>query len=177
MRGQISDQDLTDYALDELHPEERLYVESMLAVSEECRNDVYEMIEMGQMLDEGFEAEEEMAPALLTDEQRQKLVQFRSRVPVWQRAVALAGMAACAALAAAHPAFWRVENPRSRVVQASKMVADAVAPANVNLANSISNLRALADDTTSWFPTAAEVCTPPSWLENSQVTTLGDMTQ
>ena len=55
MRGKISDQDLTDYALDELDPHERLYVESMLAVSEECRADVYDLIEYGQMIEEGFE--------------------------------------------------------------------------------------------------------------------------
>jgi anti-sigma factor RsiW len=74
MRGRISDQDLTDYALNELQPEERLYVESMLAVSEECRNDVYEMIEMGQLLEEGFEREEGRVPAMLTREQRSRLL-------------------------------------------------------------------------------------------------------
>ena len=42
MRGKISDQDLTNYALnDGLDSRERLYVESMLAVSEECRQDIY----------------------------------------------------------------------------------------------------------------------------------------
>ena len=58
MRGKISDQDLTDYALNELEPAQRLYVESMLAVSEECRNDVYEMIDLAMLLDQGFEREE-----------------------------------------------------------------------------------------------------------------------
>ena len=55
MRGKVSDQDLTDYALNELPPNERLYVESMLGVSEECRNDVYAMLEMGEMLKELLE--------------------------------------------------------------------------------------------------------------------------
>ncbi len=41
MRGKISDQDLTDYALNELQPESGSIVESMLAVSEECRHDIY----------------------------------------------------------------------------------------------------------------------------------------
>ncbi len=55
MRGKITDQDLTDYALNELPPNERLYVESMLGVSEECRGDVYQMLDLGEMLKEGFE--------------------------------------------------------------------------------------------------------------------------
>ena len=62
MRSEISDQDLTDYALNELGPEERLYVESMLAVSEECRNDVYEMIDMAMLLEKGFEREDGARP-------------------------------------------------------------------------------------------------------------------
>ena len=56
MRGKITDQDLTNYALnDGLEPSERLYVESMLAISEECRQDIYRNIEMSQMLETGFE--------------------------------------------------------------------------------------------------------------------------
>ena len=74
MRGKISDQDLTDYALNELPPEERLYVESMFAVSEECRHDVYEMIELTQLMEEGFERESSKVPTLLTQEQREKLL-------------------------------------------------------------------------------------------------------
>ena len=58
MRGKLSDQDLTNYALNELEARERLYVESMLAVSVECRDDVYQMIDVAQMLEEGFEREE-----------------------------------------------------------------------------------------------------------------------
>ena len=50
MRGRLTEQDLTDYALNELPPDERLYVESMLGVSEECRNDVVQMLELSEML-------------------------------------------------------------------------------------------------------------------------------
>jgi anti-sigma factor RsiW len=46
MRGRLTEQDLTDYALNELPPDERLYTESMLAVSEECRDDIYRMLEL-----------------------------------------------------------------------------------------------------------------------------------
>ena len=46
MRGKLSEQDLTNYALNEgLDPRERLYVESMLGASEPCRDDVYKMLE------------------------------------------------------------------------------------------------------------------------------------
>ena len=56
MRGKITDQDLTNYALnDGLEPSERLYVESMLAVSEECRNDVYQMIDVATLLEKSFD--------------------------------------------------------------------------------------------------------------------------
>ena len=50
MRGKLTDQDLTDYALNEMDAHQRLYVESMLAVSVECLNDVYEMLEVAHML-------------------------------------------------------------------------------------------------------------------------------
>ena len=55
MRGRLTEQDLTDYALNELPPDERLYVESMLGVSEECRNDIYQMLELSELLKEGME--------------------------------------------------------------------------------------------------------------------------
>ena len=71
MRGKITDQDLTNYALnDGLEPSERLYVESMLAISEECRQDIYRNIEMSQMLETGFERLHGAAP-MLTAEQRE----------------------------------------------------------------------------------------------------------
>ena len=64
MRGKVSDQDLTNYALNELSAEDRLYVESMLGISEECRHDVYQMLDLGEMLKEGFEGNEDAAALL-----------------------------------------------------------------------------------------------------------------
>ena len=77
MRGKLSDQDLTNYALNELESRERLYVESMLAVSVECRDDVYQTIDVAQMLEEGFERETVQVTAALTPQQRLALLTLR----------------------------------------------------------------------------------------------------
>jgi anti-sigma factor RsiW len=77
MRGKLAEQDLTDYALNELNDVDRLYVESMLAASEECRNDIVATIEMAQCLEEGFERElvfAERQDLALRNEQRLELV-------------------------------------------------------------------------------------------------------
>jgi anti-sigma factor RsiW len=152
MRGKISDQDLTDYALDELEPRERLYVESMLAVSEECRNDIYESIELAQMLEEGFEREEAKTPALLTMEQRQSLLRGTSspRRFVPMAAAALAA-AACAAFVVSHPTLWQIRDSQSAVAQVSTQVSnyvvDAVtSPDGDDLVSQFANFRQLSED-------------------------------
>lgn len=48
---------MTDYALDELDPRARGYVESLLAVSEEARQDVAGTIEVTRLLEAGYERE------------------------------------------------------------------------------------------------------------------------
>jgi anti-sigma factor RsiW len=171
MRGSISDQDLTDYALNELRPEERLYVESMLAVSEECRNDVYEMIEVAQLLERGFEAQEAKLPGMLTDEQRAKLLHIEETTPVWRTAAAVLGLAACVAFAltissvSANP---RTEGSVAQVsTQMSKLVTQAVMPEKVEFARSFNTLRAIAEDPSRWLPSemlgdASVICTPPT---------------
>jgi len=112
MRGKITDQDLTDYALNELPPSERLYVESMLGVSEECRGDVYQMLDLGEMLKEGFEEIERKdelgAELLLNEEQRAKVLD----VPRWnwmhffRQAAAIALLAAGTAFVASRPEIF-----------------------------------------------------------------------
>ena len=174
MRGKISDQDLTDYALNELAPEERLYLESMLAVSEECRHDVYEMIEMGQMLEEGYEREDdaEVIP-FLTAAQRTKVLHVKLGPPAWQRAVAVLGAAACAAFAIVHPGFWQVSNPDGRMAQVSTRVTDMMTNAvgSSQSGNFTTSIATLVGDTAEWIqaemPMAqpAVVCTPPSLFE------------
>lgn len=184
MRGKISDQDLTDYALNELPPEDRLYVESMLAVSEECRHDVYQMIELGQMLEEGYEAEEAKMPAMLTGEQRLKVLRFERTTPVWQKAAAVVGLAASVAFAVTHPEFWQIENPGAKVAKVSGKVSQIVATAvkpEVGFAAPLANIRAIAEESSNWIPAANEViepmvCTPPSnWLEGTPLTSISEI--
>lgn len=95
MRGKVTDQDLTDYALNELPPGERLYVESMLGISEECRDDVYRMIDLGEMLKEGLELEEDPT-FMLDDSQRNRVLD----VPVWTWSGVIRRVAAVALLGA-----------------------------------------------------------------------------
>jgi len=107
MRGRLTEQDLTDYALNELPPDERLYVESMLGISEECRNDVYQMLEIGEMLKEGMERNDSDA-LTLSAEQRAKVLE----VPAWhwrgilQKAAAILMLSAGTAFTATRPGFW-----------------------------------------------------------------------
>ena len=152
MRGKISDQDLTDYALNELEPRERLYVESMLAVSEECRNDIYESIELAQMLEEGFEREEAQTPALLTIEQRRALLRGHSspRRFVPMAAAALAA-AACAAFVVSQPGLWQIRDSQSAVAQVSTQVSNYVVEAMTSesgedLVSQLAGFRQLSED-------------------------------
>ena len=118
MRGKVTDQDLTNYALNELSPEERLYVESMLGVSEECRHDVYQMLDLGEMLKEGFEAREDAADLLLNHEQRDRVLtvpRFHWR-GFLQRAAAIALLATGLGYGLTRDEVWR---------RGSKNLADA----------------------------------------------------
>lgn len=120
MRGKVTDQDLTNYALNELPPEERLYVESMLAVSEECRGDVYQMIEMGELLKEGFEADVQGAKLLLNEEQRSKVL----TVPRWnwksvtRKVAAVAVLAGGLTFALTRPSFWQQGGTANQLAEA-----------------------------------------------------------
>ncbi len=106
MRGKLSDQDLTDYALNELGPEERLYVESMLAVSEECREDVYKTIDLGLMIEETFDREEGKISLALTAEQRMKLLDVRLPNRFLRRSATALAAAAAIALAFVSKDAW-----------------------------------------------------------------------
>lgn len=188
MRGKLSDQDLTNYALNELEARERLYVESMLAVSVECRDDVYQMIDVAQMLEEGFERETVKVTATLTPEQRQRLFlpKPRNRVLAFvNKAAATVSLAACVALALVGPEFLKQEkNVRSVAKMQSQMtdivstVSTVVSPGKEKVdISSLVNLQTLADDSSSWIQAASEalpqppavVCTPPSWLDSSDL--------
>jgi anti-sigma factor RsiW len=181
MRGKISDQDLTDYALDELDPHERLYVESMLAVSEECRADVYDLIEIGQMIDEGFDREGGKIESIaLTDEQRARLLTVRTNpFAIARTAAAVAAAAASVAFAIVHPAFLPDRGTAVHVAQVSRGVAQvvthAVAPANgAGMLASFDSLRAVIEDSSKWIPEAAPA-TPAEWLDIDAAPVIGTM--
>ena len=173
MRGKVSDQDLTDYALNELGPEERLYVESILAVSEECRNDVYETIETALLLDEGFEREDTRAPALaLTAEQRMALLNVRMPNRFWHRTAAVLAAAAAIALAFVHRDDWMPKGgPVSQVARVSHEVGDYMVQAvtaaeGEDFVNQLASFRKLTDEPGKWLPAqppaGASIAAPPA---------------
>ena len=127
MRGQISDQDLTDYALNELDPNERLYVESMLAVSDECRNDVYEMIDAAMMIEEGFEREDGVTSLALTTAQRQALLNVHMPSRYLQRTAAVLAAAAAVAFAFVNKDAWIPKMPTAQVARVSSQMSSYVA--------------------------------------------------
>jgi anti-sigma factor RsiW len=197
VRGNISDQDLTDYALNELSPTDRLYLESMLAVSEECREDIYKTIDLAQMLEEGFERDAlaaERQDLTLRSEQREKLVQphFTKRY-IARDILSALGLAACVTFAAMKLEsydFSRAQNAAGRMAQASSKAADVMSaavqsPETIDLAKSLEALRSLAEEgaklvpvSTDLLPEPPAICTPPTLImESAQLTNFGDMGQ
>jgi len=160
VRSQISDQDLTDYALNELGPDERLYVESMLAVSEECRNDIYETIDMAMLLEEGFEREDgrgSLGSLGLTPEQRQALLNVRVPNHFFRRTAAVFAAAAAVALAFVNKDQWLPKGPAAEVVRVSSQMTNYVAQAvsaaeGEDFVNQLSSFRKLTEDPAKWLP-------------------------
>ena len=147
MKHRLSQQDITDYALNELSPSDRLYVESMMLSSEALRNDASEMMEMARSLEQGFRADFSALEFSLDAGRRSKIVQH---IPssTWQSAgklaAAFAALAACVAFSLAAPVIWTMAH-RSEV-SASKTV-----PA-VSLKNSVSALsNGGGSPETGWF--------------------------
>jgi anti-sigma factor RsiW len=184
VRGKFSDQDLTDYALNELEPADRLYIESMLAVSEECRNDVYRTIELAQTIESGFERDAASIQDLcLKPAQRANLTRphYTGRYLLREAASAI-GLAACVAFAIT--AFGHVNRANAnssagRVAQdvstkVSATVAQAVqSPESVDMKSAFESLRAMVSDPSNWLPLSegmpkpAELCTPPTFILES----------
>ena len=195
MRAHISEQDLTDYALNELDPHQRIYVESMLAVSEECRNDVYKMIELSQLLEQGFEREAVFAERQdlhLMPDQRADLTRPHHRAHYVIRDVMSAiGLAACVAFCLVKfddSEFSGARAAAGRVAQASKQAAGAItvqaSESGIDLASALASLRELAaesstklmDASSDMLPDPPEICTPPTRvMESAQLTSFGDM--
>lgn len=135
MKTKISDQYLTDYALNELGPEERMYVESLLGASEEAREDVYQMIDLAMLLDQGFEREDERAQTALTAEQRERLMDVRLPDVFRRRAAVVLALAASVALAVVHHDSWM---PRVQFSQPTASVGSP-APMSANVSASSGN--------------------------------------
>lgn len=177
MRGRLTDQDLTDYALNELPPDERLYVESMLGVSEECRHDVVQMLEFSEMLKDGMERDDS-EELTLNAEQRAKVLD----VPAWrwrgilQKAAAILLLSAGTAFTATRPGFWQKSGAAvDRLASAGQAVQGLVADVHEKgFARSVEEFRSrlekssghLAEATTEWqFAAQPAVCTPPVWID------------
>jgi anti-sigma factor RsiW len=127
MKAKVSEQDLTDYALNELGPEERIYVETVLAGSEEAREDVYAMIDLAMTLEAGFDRQERRAPAELTTEQHQALMTVRGPNIFLRNTVALLAAAACAAFAFVQREAWLPQLHLRQNLTASNTVAQTSA--------------------------------------------------
>jgi anti-sigma factor RsiW len=175
MRGRLTPQDLTDYALNELPPDERLYVESMLGVSEECRNDVYQMLEISEMLKEGMETNESEV-LVLNAEQRAKVLD----VPVWhwrgllQKAAAILLLSVGTAFIATRPGLWEKGGVAAdQLASAGQAVHGMVADVQEKgFARSVEEFRSrlekisgTAEETEWQFASQPAICTPPVWID------------
>jgi len=173
VKGKLTQQDLTDYALNELSPNERLYAESLLAVSEEYRNDIYENIDVALMLEEGFEMEEEKMPALLTQDQRQRVLEVEVPNRFFQRAAALLSAAAAITLALVNHDVWLPKT--AQLSRVSSYVAEAVSDED-DLATKLANFRSLAEDPgfKKWF-SAQSVTSPQGFSAGAQSASWGSV--
>ena len=166
MKAKISEQDLTDYALNELGPEERIYVETMLGADEQAREEVYKIIDLAMMLDAGFEKQQGREPAVLTLEQRRALMNVRGpNVFLWNSVATLAA-AACVAFAFVFQDAWmpRLHLPHATAATASGnagMQAGA-AGQEPDFISQILQVRELTDDPLlrKWFSTLPGVASP-----------------
>jgi hypothetical protein len=103
--------DITNYALNELEPRERLYVESMMLACEESRQDALGMIGLARLLEEGMQAEADSLPLALDETRREQIFATRSSDDgllqhVWRAAAATVAMAACVVFSIAAPQVW-----------------------------------------------------------------------
>jgi anti-sigma factor RsiW len=185
----VSEQDRTDYALNELDPHQRMYVESMLAASEECRHDIVKMIEMAQLLEDGFEREGITARRTeftLLPEQRAELTRPHHTMRYAVRDVISAlGLAATVAFALTHfdkPQFQPARDAAGRMAEASTkaagvMTAAVQSPEKIDLAKALASLRELAEESSKLIPAtnetldaggaSATICTPPTLIMES----------
>jgi anti-sigma factor RsiW len=195
MRGPLAAQDLTNYALNELDPHERIYVESLLATSEECRHDICQTIEMARLLEQGYEREIVAAEArdlALNSDQRAELTRphYTGRYILRDVAAALA-LAACVAVAITKFDTDSFAGARFAVGKMGKATNRAVDTMNtvmqsndgVDLAKALASLREMAEEGSKLIPVGADmlteppaICTPPTVImQSAQLTSFGDL--
>jgi len=194
VRGPLSDQDLTDYALNELTPQERIYIESMFAASEECRNDVCETIEMARLLEQGYEREmvaAEIRDLSLKADQRMELSrpQHTARYIIRDIAGAI-GLAACVAFTITKfdaesfaPARSAMGDLAAKSTEVAGNMSAAVQSNEIDLAKALASLREMAEESSKLIPVSTDgilepptICTPPTLImESAQLATFGEM--
>ena len=184
MRGKVTDIDLTNYALNELPPEERLYVESILGVSEECRNDVYQMLEFSEMLKDGYELQEQQALLALDESQRSKVLtvsrwNFRGFL---RQAAAVALLAVGTTYALMHPALWHQAGTVKNLATASEAVGTFMADVRKKgFAQTAEEFTAriqgakAANSGENQLVSAPAECTPPAWQGMPVIADISEM--
>jgi hypothetical protein len=172
MKDRLRQVDITNYALNELEPRERLYVESIMLGCDSTRTDVLEMIEMAQLLEEGFEAEVSGQELVLDPCRRSKVlgnvVSEGVWYHVWRTAAAAVTLAACLVFSVAAPVVWNtavrppvsssnsdiaqglvVEDEKPDMASTLQMAVSAAAAAAVAVFEDQDNVQGFAEE----FPT------------------------
>jgi anti-sigma factor RsiW len=111
MQRRISDNDITNYVMNELEPRERLYVESMMLGCDRSREEAMSLMEVSRLLEEGLEGEL-MSPDLVLDAQRRSEIFEHSPTQVWESvwriSAAAVALAACVAFSVAAPVISKM---------------------------------------------------------------------
>jgi len=125
------------------------------------------------MLEEGFEMEEEKMPALLTEDQRQRVLDVEMPNRFFQRAAALLSAAAAIALALFNHDMWL---PKSSASQMSRIVEAVSSTDEDDLATRLANFRRLAEDPgfKKWF-SAQPVNSPQGFSAATQSASWGSV--
>jgi hypothetical protein len=103
--------DITSYALNELEPRERLYVESMMLSCEDSRRDALDMLEVARLLEEGLRAEVDSIPMVLDAARREEIFSQSLHTEgtwqhVWRASAAVVALASCVVFSVAAPQLW-----------------------------------------------------------------------
>ena len=123
MDRRLDDTQITNYVLNEMKPEERLFVEAMMLGCEKTRNDAIAMMDMAQLLEEGLGAELAGKDFQLDSSRRERIL-AAERTSLWalvgRVAATVVSLAACVAFSVAAPVISRLAlNTDSSRIQAS----------------------------------------------------------